>query len=115
VGVLKYKARGATLMEALVAIIVVMLGFVMGTMIYVNVMDSDKGFKKLEAASMVREIVAQTKSGDDFIEGKVTKDSITVVKSVVSYPNVPSLMILSVDAFDIKGYKLCTYNEIITR
>jgi hypothetical protein len=112
-GILKYKAKGATLMEALVAIIVVMLGFVMGTMVYISVMDSDKGFRKLEAASMVREIVAETKSGDNFIEGKITRDSITVVKSIVSYPNVPSLMVLSIDAFDIKGYRLCTYNEII--
>ena len=113
-GKLNYKLKSATLIEALVAIIIVMLAFVMAIYIYTGVMFSDNGFQKLKAVSTIRKIEADAKENDNYIEGKISLDSITYVKTVNKFKGINWAVVYSVKAKDCNGKKLATYNEIIS-
>jgi Tfp pilus assembly protein PilV len=114
-GLLAKKFRGATLIEALVAIIVVAITFVMSAMIYINIISSDNSFQKLRATSMIREMVIDTYSKNNLMDTTLVSDSITVIKSVANYSNTPKAVILSFKAFGPNKRFLAGYNELILR
>ncbi len=112
-GLLKHKVKGATLIEALVAIIVVAITFVMSAMIYINIISSDNSFQKLEATSIVKKLVIDTYANSNFIDTTMTQDSITIIKSVSKYPGISNAMLLSINAHGPNKRSLASYNEII--
>lgn len=114
-GVLSGKLGGATLIEALVAIIVVAITFVMSAMIYINVISSDNSFQKLKATSIIREMVIDTYSRNNLIDTTLTKDSITVIRTVTTYPNTPKGIVLSFKAFGPNKRFLASYTELVLR
>jgi Tfp pilus assembly protein PilV len=114
-GLLSAKLRGATLIEALVAIIVVAITFVMSAMMYINIISSDNSFQKLKAASTIREMLMDTYSRKDFMDTTFAQDSITFVKTVTIYPNTPKGIVLSFKAIGPNKQVLAACNELILR
>jgi ABC-type lipoprotein release transport system permease subunit len=109
----KLKLKASTLLEGLVAIIIVLMAFVMGIMIYLSVMSSDNGFQKLKAASLVQKMIYDTKINDSYVDSRAIIDSITIIKSIHPCLNAQAAIQFSVKAMDNKGRLLASYSEIV--
>jgi hypothetical protein len=109
----KLELKAATLIEALVASIIVLIAFVMGIFVYVNVMTSDNGFQKERAASLIRKTVYDDSINKSYVDSKIKQGDIVITKSISNYSGVPSAIVLTIKATDSMGHKLGYYNEIV--
>jgi Tfp pilus assembly protein PilE len=107
------KLKGATLIESMVAMIVVLLCFGIATMIYVNVMNSDSRRAELHAHLLLNEIAMKAKQQELFLDEEIHEGTLLITKKVETYKGVPGLIRLGIIARNEKDKIIATHNEII--
>ena len=107
------KIKGSTLIEVLVAMIIVMVTFGIAMAIFINVSSSDRHVQKLKAQLLLSEVAIRTKAENSFIDATIELENITLNKTITSYREIPGLNILLLEAFDINGKKVAERKELI--
>lgn len=110
---MKYKLKSFTLIESIVALIIIMLCFGIGLMIYVNVMKSDSNFLKLKSSALLKEIVINTKINKHFIDEQYSFKEININKRIEKYKDQDNLNIVIFEAYDKSGKKICEMKELV--
>ena len=110
---LTVNLKAATLMEALIALILIMFCFVIGSMIYVNVVKSDNNRQELNANLLLHEITLKTIQEKKFIDEKIENENMTIQKTVTQYKNTNNLNLLTLTASDKKGRILAQHKELM--
>ena len=108
------KLQASTLVEALISMIIVMMVFVIGSMIYVNVINSDNGRQKLNAELLLQQVTVTTKRENKFLDEKIEAGNIIIQKKVVLYKNISNLHLLLLIAFDKQGKQIADHQELIS-
>lgn len=112
--VLKDKIKGSTLVETLVAMIIVMLAFGIGLMIYLNVIQSSGAQQKLNAQLQMNRIAIETKGKNLFVDDEYSMENLKLVKTIQSYSGESDkLKLLKIEAFDGNGKKLSERKELV--
>ena len=109
----KLKLKATTLIEGLIAIIIVLMAFLTAITIYINIMSSDNGFQKLKAISAIRQAVYDTHINKSYVDSKLKIDSITITKSINDCSSSQVTKVFTVKAADNKGHQLASYHELI--
>lgn len=107
------KLKASTLMESMVAMVVVMLCFGIASMIYVNVMNSKNKRIELHAHLLLNNIAIQTKKLDLFIDEEIREGEIIITKKVETYKEISGLSWLKLTALDANGKIIATHNALI--
>ena len=107
------KLKASTLVEALVAMVIVMLAVGMFTTIYVNVMKSSDHNRKVLASVLLDKIAMETKQKKVFLDEQIKTEEFIVDKKIVPYEGAAGLSVLSLKASDKNEKLLAERNELI--
>jgi Tfp pilus assembly protein PilV len=107
------KLKAATLMEALIAMVVVLVCCGIASMIFVNVMRSGNQRAKLHAHLLLNETAVKAREEKKFLDEVIESDNLVIKKSVVPYRDNASITVLTLDAMDENDKILETYKELI--
>ena len=113
--VLHAKARAATLLESLVAMVVVLLSFGIALMIYVNVANSNNSQQRLNAYFILNQVLAETVEYSAFANEEFKKGSLTIIRAVLPYGRSKSLIEIHLEARDLNGKILSVLNKIVSK
>ena len=107
------KVKASTLIEVMVAMIIVMISFGIAMIIYINVTRSDNQVQKLKVQLLLNETAIKTSNENSFMDEKTETDGIFVNKTVNSYNGIPGLNFLLLEAFDANGKKIAERKELV--
>jgi hypothetical protein len=113
-GLLRKRIKGATIIEAIVSMMIIMVVFVMFVMIYINVMSADNGPKKMKALTAINELSHQARITGIYTDTVVKQDSLTIFRNV-KQSNSDNNMVLTLKVVDKKGNVIARQNEIIAK
>ncbi len=111
---LKHKIKAATLMESLIAMVIIVLCLGVGTMIYTNVLNSDKQRIQLKAIGLLNRMAEHAKIEKNYLDSEQRLDDWNLKKTVEKYDQTENLYRLSIAAFDTTGHLIAIRNELIT-
>jgi len=112
---LKHKLKASTLIESIIAMVIIVVCFSVAVMIYVSVLDSDKQRVKLKAIQMLNEEATRIKNEKNFIDEQKAVNNWIINKKVEHYSGADSsLYLLSLVVTDSTGKIIARRNELIT-
>lgn len=110
---LKIKCKASTLLESLVAMVLIMICFGIAMMIYVNVMSSDNNRQKLSAQLLLNQVALEGKQEKKYLDEKIEAGNMTIQKTVAPYKEADNLSLLTLTAFDKNGKMIAQHKELI--
>lgn len=108
------KVNASTLLEVIVAMVIIMVVFVIATGIYTNVIKSSPSIKQQQARALAAGIIQQSKIDHDWTESQVQVDSITLQKEVLPYEGYVDLILIKVTAKE-QGKEIGVVKQIVKR
>ena len=104
-----------TLIEAIVAMVIIVVCFWLSSMIYINVVRADARAERLRAFTETKRIAVETKQRQTYYDEEIAIDSTLYIKKTIEmYQNAPELKILNVEAYNAKQRKMASYKQIVT-
>lgn len=107
------RLKGSTLIETLVAMVIIIICFGIGLLIYVNVLASDNRYQKFHAFNLLKNLSLSIQQENNFLDGDFEVDNIILKKRVVKYPMATGLVQLSLSAYGKNGKLLAQQREIL--
>lgn len=106
--------KASTLVETLVAMIIVMLAFGIGLMIYLNVIQSSGVQKRLNANLQMNQIAIEAVSKNLLADDEYKLETMKIVKTVQPYSSgSDKLKLLTIVAFDGNNKKIGERKELV--
>ena len=109
----RIKLKGSTLIETLVAMMVILISLVFCGIIYVNILSSGKSHKTFRAQTLLNEIAIKTRGEKKFVDEKMENSDIVIQKSIRTYNGIKDLYLQSLTASDTNGKMFGEYRELI--
>lgn len=110
---LNHRLKASTLMESLIAMIIIVVSFGVATLIYSNVLDSDKQRLQLKAILVLNQEAIETKTEKTFLDSEKQIGDWTIKKTVEKYPQTEILYAIGLSVIDKNGKIIATRNELI--
>ena len=107
------KIKAATMLESMVAMVIIVVCLGIGAMIFVNVLNNDKGRILLKALLLLNRQSAVIKSEKLFIDGESVEDGYTIQRTFVKYNDTENLFRMRLKALDENGKTVFERNELI--
>lgn len=107
------KIKAATLIESLIAMVIVMLCFGIAITVYVNVISSGNQAQKLRSRLLLKKIAVETKQSRVFLDEKITLDEVVVQKKITPYNGMKNLVQMNLKAYSNTEKLLSEYNELV--
>lgn len=108
------KIRGATLFEALISMIIIMMCFGISLMIYLNLVQGENKRKKVNGNCFIDKLAWETKEKNNFTNEKIVTETLIIEKTVQPYLQVKNLSILTFIASDKNNQLVAKRRELIT-
>lgn len=108
-----HQLKAATLMESLIAMIIIVVCFGVATMIYNNVLDSDKQRQQLKAILLLNKKAFQIKNEKNFVDGEEQHGEWAIKRTIEHYEQSENLYLLKLLVTDKEQNKIATRNELI--
>jgi|CXWL01.1.fsa_nt_gi hypothetical protein len=112
--ILNKKIKAATLIESLIAMVIVMLCFGISTTVYINVISSGNQIQKLKSELILKKVAMETKKEHLFLDEEITLDEITVRKKITPYNGLKNLSQINLQAYNSNEKLLSEYNELVS-
>jgi len=110
---LNFALKASTLMESLVAMVIIVVSLGVGTMIYSNILNSDKQVLQLKAICLLNKEAARTKKEKTFLDSEKQFENCNIKKTVELYDQTANLYRLTLSAFDKSGHLIAVRKELI--
>ena len=110
---LDHKLRAATLMESLIAMVIIVVCMGIATMIYSNVLDSDNERAQLRALLLLNKEAGQIKNEKKFVDSEKQAGDWTIKTTIEHYDQSEDLYKLSLKITDGSGKVIAVRNELI--
>jgi len=108
------KVKASTLLEVIVAMVVIMVVFVIATGIYTNIIKSSPSIKQQQGRALALGVIEQSKLEHDWIGKTLLVDSISLQKDVVPYQAYSDLLLITVTAKE-RGREISAVKQIVKR
>jgi len=107
--------KSATIIEVILALVIIMLTMGIALMIYLNITNSQFTIQQLNAHLLINDIsINTTKNIHGTLEDEVIeKDQSTMYKSIIPYKDIPNLYLLHLEVMDKHNKKLAERKELI--
>lgn len=115
VKVIQIKLRGFTIMESIVAMVVLILCFGFASTLMVKVMTSEDQISKKKAFLIAKEKVQKVKIGKLYIDEIHEVGDFFVETKIEEYKNIQGLIWVNVLVKDSKGKTLCELNQLANK
>jgi len=112
---LNSKFKAATLVEALVAMVIIVLCLGFAVMIYENVLSSDKQLNKQKAIFTLNEAANKSKKEKRYVDEQIQLGEWSIIKTVTKYEQTENLYQLKLALLDSRGKIILTRNELVTK
>jgi Tfp pilus assembly protein PilE len=110
---LDHPLKASTLMESLIAMVILVVCLGIGTMIYTNVLNSDMERKQLHAALLANTEAIAIKSEKNYLDAEWQIDNWTIKKTVEKYNETENLFLLSIVVLDRDHKIISVRRELI--
>jgi len=107
------KIKASTLVEALVAMVIILIIYGIGLTIFINVNKSSANRLKIEAYLQLEDIVAKTKKEARYLDETYDLENLKVEKKITKYDNNNSLNVLQIKILSKENKLLAEHREII--
>jgi len=113
---LQKKLKASTIIEVVVALVIMMVVFGIATMTYVRLIHSDNS-PKLKLNRRLSALASEAvNTGEPLINTSYTLEhDITVNQQILPYEHNTQLLILELEALDRNGQQLSIYRELVWR
>ena len=105
--------KASTLIESLIAMIIMVVCLAVGTMIYTNVMDSDKQHKQLRAALLLNKEADEVKTEKSYIDSETQVGDWMIKKVIKKYDQTENVYQLSLSVIDQDKKIIAVRNELV--
>ncbi len=105
--------KGSTLLESLVAMVILSFCFSVSVMIFVTVLNSSENKKIVQATLQMNEISLQTQQSKNYLDEEIKTDEFRFVKKINTRENAKGLIEMKIAAFDNKGHLIAERKELI--
>ncbi|MNT07779.1 hypothetical protein D3C72_1424960 [compost metagenome] len=109
------RIRAGSLVEVVVALVIIMTVFALSLMIYIKIMGASFSGRKLWANSKLKEVANQVKKEHRFKDDTINEDELIIDITVKPYPQSSDLILLELEAKDLNGIRLNEYKEIVLK
>ena len=110
---LKKHIPASTLLETLIAIVLILVCFSIATVVLVNIMQSDNGRMKLHAHLELEALYQKTMDEKTFIDEDVDYETFSIHKSIAPYQNSANLYQLTLTAKSKDAVQLDEFKKLI--
>ena len=107
------KIKAFTLVESLVAMVLVVFSMGFATVVYVNVVDSDKQLKQQKAILILDKLAFETIKEKQLIDDLIKLGDYYIEKTLVKYPNTGNLYLLKLVLSDLNRNRIYSRSELI--
>lgn len=109
-----YRLPASSLLEVMVALVVIFTVFGLATSLYVKITMSSYHLAQAKAMAELGKIAADTKLNQTFIDETFPLGSFTVQKTVKEYAAQPNLLEIRFEAKDVNNKVLGEKKQIVT-
>jgi prepilin-type N-terminal cleavage/methylation domain-containing protein len=110
---LRDKVKGSTLIEVLVAMIILVICLGIATIIILNISKSGNTSLKLFAEQYAEQLIEQSKINCDYRNVTIETEGIIIEKQVKSYKNLDGIAELTITVFDTGMKQLVQKKELV--
>lgn len=115
VKVIQIKLKGFTIMESIVAMVVLILCFGFASTLMVKVMTSEDQIRKNKAFLIAKEKVQKVKTGKLYIDEVIQVGDFLVETKIDEYRKIQGLIWVSIVVKDGMGKTLCELNQLANK
>lgn len=109
---LKGKLKASTLLEVIVAMVVIMIVFVLATGIYANVMRVSPSVKQQRIKALMTGLMEKSITEGNWQDELVAVDSLSLQKTVVPYGAYPDLLQMEVIVLE-QGKEIAKIKQVV--
>lgn len=110
---LNHQLKASTLVESLIAMVILVVCLGIGTMVFTNVLNSDRDRKELHATLLANEEALKIKSEKNFLDAEEKAGDWTLKKTVQKYQETENLFLLSIAVLDKDRKIIVVRRELI--
>ncbi|MFH0896227.1 MAG: hypothetical protein V2A54_17475 [Bacteroidota bacterium] len=110
--VLKRKLKGFTIIETLVALLVIMLCFGIGGLIITQTIKSDNCAQHSRALLLIKEMRMNAKNSSVYMDDEFSKEGIRIKKTVNPFGSFQNLVQVNYSAYDNEAKKIMEISDI---
>jgi type II secretory pathway pseudopilin PulG len=107
------RIKAFTLVESLVAMVLVVFSMGFATVVYVNVVDSDRQLKQQRAILILDKYALETKEEKQFIDDLIKLDDYYIEKTLEKYANTENLYLFKLVLLDLNKNRIYSRSELI--
>jgi len=107
------RFKATTILESMVAMVIAVVCLGIGTMVFVNVLNSDKDRSSLRADLLLNRISLQLKRAKLFIDGEEKAENLIIRKTFEKYGDTDNLLQMTLQALDENNKLLFERKELI--
>jgi hypothetical protein len=112
-GKLNYSLRASTLVESIVAMVIITLAICTTWMIYVSVLKSRNPFLEFKAYTALKEAIYQSKKPEGIGNQSFEFEGFRIEKSVVLSPEHSNVMILEIQVINSSNIVIHEYKQLL--
>ena len=110
---LNNKLKAYTLVETIIAMVIIMLVFSIAMMIFVNVMKTERVVRQAEVFFKINEVLNQTKLKKEYVDLTYSFDDYEIQQTIIPYNESNKIKQLTVTAFDSNGKQIAQKIELV--
>ena len=107
------QMKAATLVETIVSLIIIMIVFSIGMIIFNRVIFSGNQFQQLQIHLLMKKIAIETKTNNRYFDETFSKDQYIIEKKITKYKNTEFIYHLQLISYSNSNKKVGSYNELI--
>lgn len=107
------KITASTLIEVIVAMVVLAIAFSIGIMIYFNILSSSGSYRAFETTLLLKQVAAETTHNKSYIDELIELENLTIQKSVSPYNGSKKVYLLELHAVDQHQKEHGVYKQLI--
>jgi hypothetical protein len=112
--VLKKKLKGSTLVEVIVAMVIILTCLGIALTIFTNLSRDVNDELRILAEIRINTLANETKIKNDYTDVNLEFDNLKIQRSILPYPGKARLKILYIEAFTPMDKKIAEYKEIVS-
>ena len=105
--------KASTIIESIVAMTIIMIGFGIALLIFLNINKSDNAFQKFKAQIILGEFAVNVKKEINPLSDQEQVGDIMIIQTVLDYPGYMGVKQLNLEAYDRQGKKIAMRKELI--
>jgi len=105
--------KSATIIEVILALVIIMLTMGIALMIYLNITNSKYTMQKFNAHLLINDISINIIKNKKYLDEVIEKKELVINKSIIPYKGIPNLSVLHLAVLDKHKKKLAERKELI--